>query len=215
VRKVELVGEASPGREDRPSERSPDDGVHPTWRFARYLSAYRGNLSRGEAARRSGLPEALWERVEGTDPSETVPDLLPAAIVAAMCVTVGADVATGLQLAGHRPDLYPYLVERPPVYTPLTGSSQAPTGPYIATPHVVAEVLAVESEDAHRRMAVVYRQLALSNWQMANRILENRPDEREEYWVGYAAAIRAIAEQQAWAADQEELHTGSAVLTTE
>jgi len=123
-----------------------------------------------------------------------------------MCVTVGADVATGLHLAGHRPELYRHLTERPPVYTPLSNSTHDLPGPYIATPHVVSEVLAVDSDEAHRRMALVYRQLAQGNWHMANRVMENPPDERTEYWSGYATAIRAIAEQQARAADQEEIH---------
>lgn len=195
---------AGPGPES--SATSGEEAVHPTWRFARYLYAYRGNLTRREASRRSGLPEALWERVELSEPSDVSTDLLPAAIVASMCVAVGADVATGLQLAGHRPDLYRHLTERPPVYTPLGNSTQGVAGPYIATPHVVSEALAVESREAHGRMTLVYRQLAQANWQMANRVMEDPPDERSEYWAGYAAAIRTIAEQQAWAADQEDLH---------
>lgn len=204
---MKLVSDGRAGRGHESSATSAEESAHPTWRFARYLSAYRGNLTRREASRRSGLPEVLWERVESSEPSDVSDDLLPAAIVATMCVAVGADVATGLHLAGHRPDLYSHLTERPPVYTPLSNSTQGLAGPCIATPHVVSEALAVESHEAHRRMTLVYRQLAQANWQMANRVMENPPDERAEYWSGYAAAIRAIAEQQAWAADQEELHS--------
>lgn len=178
-----------------------------TWRFARYLAAYRGNLTRSEAARRSGLPEVLWERVEGALPSEDEPPghVLPAAIVAAMCVSVGADVGTGLMLAGHRPDAYLPLIERPAVFNPLTRSADPVIGPYIATPHVVSEALAASSLEVHERLASVYRQLAHSNSQVANQIVESPPDARAEYWSGYAAAVRAVAEQQAWAADQEEV----------
>lgn len=180
-----------------------------TWRFARYLAAYRGNLTRSEAARRSGLPEVLWERVEGALPSEDEPPghVLPAAIVAAMCVSVGADVSTGLTLAGHRPDTYLSLLERPAVFNPLTRGVIALFGPYIATPHVVSEALATaSSHEVHERLASVYRHLAQSNAQVADQIVESPPDARSsEYWSGYADAVRAVAEQQAWAADQEEV----------
>ena len=177
----------------------------PTWRFARYLAAYRGNLTRSEAARRSGLPEVLWERVEGTQQSEPHGLVLPAAIVAAMCVSVGADVGTGLMLAGHRQDIYLPLIERPAVFHPLTQGADPVIGPYIATPHIVSEALAAGgSPELHQRLASVYRQLARSNSQVANQIDESPPDARSEYWSGYAAAMRAVAEQQAWAADQEE-----------
>ena len=213
----EAHSEKAQGEDDEscfaPGEAEQPDDPHPNWRFARYLAAYRRNLTRSEASRRSGIPESLWQQVEGTEASDPVSDLVPAAIVAAMCVTVGADVETGLQLAGHRPDLYRHLMARPPVYTPLTQSPDSFTGPYIATPHILTEVLEIDAEDVHRRIAAVYRQLAQSNWQMASRIVESHPDERREYWTGYAAAVRAIAEQQAWSADLEEGHTNDRLET--
>ena len=178
--------------------------MHPTWKFARYLAAYRGHLTRSEAARRSGLPEVLWERVEGINPSGPEPDLLPAAIVAAICASVGADVRTGLALAGHDPDSHSHLIERPAVFTPLTSSAHPIAGPYIATPHVVVEALTGGPAEIHRRLAAVYRELARSNSQIANEISQSPPDARTEFWSGYVAAMRAVAEQQAWAADQEE-----------
>jgi hypothetical protein len=178
--------------------------MHPTRKFARYLAAYRGHLTRSEAARRSGLPEVLWERVEGIDPSGPEPDLLPAAIVAAMCAGVGADVGTGLALAGQDPDSHSHLIERPAVFTPLTSSAHPIAGPYIATPHVVSEALTGSPTETHLRLASVYRQLARSNSQIANEISQNPPDARADFWSGYVAAMRAVAEQQAWAADQEE-----------
>lgn len=181
--------------------------AHPTWRLGRYLAAYRGNLTRGEAARRSGLPEVLWEKVEGALPVAPDGHILPAAIVAAMCVSIGADVSTGLTLAGHRPDTYLSLLERPAVFNPLTRGVIALFGPYIATPHVVSEALATaSSHEVHERLASVYRHLAQSNAQVADQIVESPPDARSsEYWSGYADAVRAVAEQQAWAADQEEV----------
>ena len=174
---------------------------HPTWRLARYLMAYRGNLTRQEAARRAGLPEVLWERVETAAPSETAADLVPAAIVASMCAAVRADVATGLNLAGHQPGSYPHLIERPPVFSSLARGTQAVAGPYIATPHVVTAAMDNDSVSASAHMAAVYRQLAESNQQVADLIGENPPDARSEYWSGYAAAIRAVADQQALAAE--------------
>lgn len=174
---------------------------HPTWRFARYVIAYRGNLSRQEAARRAGLPEVMWEKIETTPPTGPAAPLVPAAIVASMCAAVRADVATGLQLAGHPPDSYPHLVERPPVFSSLARQTQAIAGPYIATPHVVEAAMDSDPGAVFERMAAVYRELAESNRQVADLIGESPPDTRVEYWSGYAAAIRAIAEQQALAAE--------------
>jgi hypothetical protein len=177
------------------------DAAHPTWGFARYLVAYRGNLTRQEAARRAGLPEVLWRRIETTPRSGAATELVPAAIVAAMCAAVRADVATGLKLAGHQPGSYPHLIERPPVFSSLARQTQAVAGPYIATPHVVTAALDSDSVSASAHMAAVYRELAESNRQVAELIGENPPDARSEYWSGYAAAIRAVAEQQALAAE--------------
>jgi hypothetical protein len=120
-----------------------------------------------------------------------------------MCVTVGADVGTGLALAGHRPEMHPHLVERPPSFAPPTRSTYALTGPHIATPHIVSEAIAGDPADLHARLAALFGELARSNWEVANRLTETPPDELVEYWAGYAAAIRAVAEQLAWIADQE------------
>jgi len=171
---------------------------HPNWKFARYLVAYRGNLTPQEAARRAGLPDVLWKRIEATPPTEPAAELVPAAIVASMCAAVRADVATGLTLAGHQPGSYPHLIERPPVFSSLARRTQAIAGPYIATPDVVTAALAGEAASEH--MAAVYRELAESNRQVADLLGEHPPDARAEYWSGYAAAIRAVAEQQALAA---------------
>ena len=173
---------------------------NPTWRFARYLVAYRGNLTRQEASRRAGLPEVLWARIESTPPSGGTPNLVPAAIVASMCSAVHADIATGLTLAGHQPDSYQHLIERPPVFSTFAHRTQAVDGPYIATPHVIRAALGGDSLTASEHMAAVYREIAESNRQVADLIRENPPDKRSEYWSGYAAAIRAVAEQQALAA---------------
>lgn len=187
-----------------PNDPSDASDVHPTWTLARYLAAYRGHLTRREAARRAGLPEVLWENVETTHPSgpgSRPADLLPAAIVAAMCASVRADVATGLKLAGHNSASYPHLIEQPPVFSRLANRTQAVTGPYIATPHVVAAALAGGPNAAPANMAAVYLRLAESNHQVADQISANPPDGEVEYWAGYAAAIRIVAEQQTSAAE--------------
>ena len=173
---------------------------HPTWRFARYLVAYRGSLTRKEASRRAGLPEVLWARIENTPPSEAAPNLVPAAIVASMCSAVHADIATGLTLAGHQLDSYQHLIERPPIFSALAHRTEAIAGPYIASPHVIRAALGGDSVSASEHMAAVYREIAESNRQVADLIGQNPPDARSEYWSGYAAAIRAVAEQQALAA---------------
>jgi hypothetical protein len=126
---------------------------------------------------------------------------VPAAIVAAMCAAIGADVGTGLQLAGHEPAAHPQLVASPPIFSVLARRPAPFIGPYIATPHVVAAALADVSTPGRGRMSGVYRALAESNEQVAERLSRQPPDARAEYWAGYAAAIRAVAEQQAVAAD--------------
>jgi hypothetical protein len=185
-----------------------DDAVDPALarpsELGRYLAAYRGNLTRQEAARRAGLPEVLWDKVETMRPSErrvSPSELLPAAIVAAMCAAVGADVTTGLKLAGHQPKTYAHLIERPPVFSPLASRVDAVSGPYIATPHVVEAALAADGRVARANMTAVYRSLAESNNEVADQITSHPPDPRAEYWSGYAAAIRVVAEQHARAAE--------------
>ena len=118
-----------------------------------------------------------------------------------MCAAVRADVATGLRLAGHQPESYGHLIEQLPGLSPLASRVNAVSGPYIATPHVVAAALAGDAGDAPASMAAVYRQLAESNGQVADQISAQPPDSRAEYWSGYAAAIRIVAEQQARAAE--------------
>jgi hypothetical protein len=166
--------------------------------LGRYLAAYRGNLSRQEAARRAGLPDVLWESVENSAAS-TSRDI-PAAIVAAMCAAIGADVATGLELAGFPPQAYPHLTERPPVFSSLARNTETFRGPYIATPHVVTAALADTSVPESDRMSRVYELLAESNRQVADQIAQDPPDGRVEYWAGYAMAMRTVAQQQANAA---------------
>lgn len=183
----------------------------PALTLGSYISSHRGDLPREQAARRSGLPESLWQEVEAESGADSLAEVLPAAIVAAMCVAVGADVRAGLELAGHKADMYTLLVDMQSTTTPLTRCSAEPAAPYIATPHVVSEALVVESADTRRRMAAIYRLVAESNWKVADKIVETPPDDRGEFWLGYAAAIRAVAEQQALAADGEDLARRRAV----
>jgi hypothetical protein len=173
-------------------------------RLGKFLSAYRGHLSRAEAARRAGLSEARWAAIErgdlGTAQRAGHP-AISAQTVAAMCVAVGADVATGLKLAGHDPREYDYLLSAPPRLMHLRGAMS----PCIAIYRAIADAAATPGVDPRPTIAAIYREVAAENRHLADRLLESPPDRRSEYWQGYAAALRAIADEQSEMADTETL----------
>lgn len=158
--------------------------------FGRFLAAYRGGLGRSEAARRSGLPESRWEEVESI---ASVAIGVPPQTVAAMCTAVGADIATGLRLAGYDPGDYEYLLAAPPGLTHLS-----PTlAPRIANYRAIGDVLDSPTQDPRAPIGEIYRQAAATNQQLAHDLTQEPPDGgRSEFWEGYAAALRALAEEQ-------------------
>lgn len=171
--------------------------------LGRYLRAYRGNLTREEAARRSGLSEARWEQVEtGSLSSDRGLGPLQARTVAAMCAAVGADVSRGLRLAGYDPDDVKYLLESPPGHMPVATS----LSPRIAFHRTIADIAAAPPSETAKLIASVYRDVAAENRHLAERIANSPPDERTEYWAGYVAALRAIADEQLRIADLELPH---------
>lgn len=94
------------------SDKSPD-----TWPLGTFMREQRGKMSIREAARRADISESRWRQVEagyqrmagGID----VPVHPRAETVAAMCRAISADVVRGLELAGHNPDQYRWLVDEP------------------------------------------------------------------------------------------------------
>jgi hypothetical protein len=171
-----------------------------TWdarRLGRFLSAYRWRLSVAEAARRAGVPVARWQEIEEGNlaPSE-VPAVSPYT-VAAMCVAIGADIATGLELAGHDPRRYAYLLQNPPQQMRQRGT----LSPRIAIYRDIIEAAAVPAVDPRPAIASTYREVAAENRLLADHLMESPPDERVEYWRGYADALRAIAGEQVRMAD--------------
>lgn len=173
-------------------------------RLGKFLSAYRGHLSRAEAARRAGLSEARWADIErgdvGTERRDEDP-AVSAQTVAVMCVAVGADVATGLKLAGHHPRDYDYLLSAPPRLMHLRGA----LSPCIAIYRAIADAAAAPGIDPRPTIAAIYREVAAKNRRLADRLLESPPDRRAEYWRGYADALRAIADEQSEMADTETM----------
>ena len=173
-------------------------------RLGKFLAAYRGHLSRVEAARRAGLSEARWADIEhgavGTEWSAGGP-AVSAQTVAAMCVAVGADVATGLKLAGHDPRDYDYLLSAPPRLMHLRGA----LSPCIAIYRAIADAATAPGIDPRPTIAAIYREVASKNRRLADRLLESPPDRRAEYWRGYADALRAIADEQSEMADTETM----------
>lgn len=86
-----------------------------TWPLGKYLVAARGKMSIREAARRANISESRWRQVEAGFQRMAggieVPVHPKAETVAAMCRAISADVRKGLQLAGHDPDHYAWLLE--------------------------------------------------------------------------------------------------------
>lgn len=167
-----------------------------------FVAAYRGHLSRAEAARRSGVPEERWAEIE-TGSGRALPDAegpsLSPHTVAAMCAAVGADIATGLKLAGHDPRRYEYLLSYPPRMMRL----RRPLSPCIAVYRAIVDAVDAPDRDPRPAIASLYREVAEENYRLAERISQAPPDGRVEYWEGYASALRAIADEQSQIAETE------------
>lgn len=86
-----------------------------TWPLGEYLREQRGKMSIREAARRADISESRWRQVEAGYQRMAggieVPVHPRAETVAAMCQAISADVIRGLELAGHNPDQYQWLLE--------------------------------------------------------------------------------------------------------
>jgi hypothetical protein len=176
-----------------------------TWdarRLGRFLAAYRGHLSVAEAARRAGVSETRWNAIEAGSPATRshAPEVSPHT-VAAMCVAVGADIATGLKLAGHDSRDYDYLLHRPPQFMHLRG----PLSPCIAVYRAIMDAAAVPGVDPRPVIVSMYQEVAAENRLLADRLMKSPPDGRVEYWRGYADALRAIAEEQSRMAETEPM----------
>lgn len=86
-----------------------------TWPLGTYLRTQRGKMSIREAARRADISESRWRQIEAgfqrMSGGIEVPVHPRAETLAAMCRAISADVARGLELAGHNPDQYAWLLE--------------------------------------------------------------------------------------------------------
>lgn len=85
------------------------------WPLGEYLREQRGKMSIREAARRADISESRWRQVEAGYQRMAggieVPVHPRADTVASMCRAISADVTRGLELAGHNPDQYAWLLE--------------------------------------------------------------------------------------------------------
>jgi transcriptional regulator with XRE-family HTH domain len=171
-------------------------------RLGRLLAAYRGNISKAEAARRAGISEARWEDIESghAEARSHSPAVSPHTI-AAMCVAVGVDIAIGLKLAGHDPNQYDYLLKCPPLLMHL----RRPLSPGIAVYRAIIDAASVPDIDPRERISSIYRDVAAENQQLAERLRHSPPDERAEYWRGYADALSAVADEQQRIADMDAI----------
>ena len=171
--------------------------THPQTRLGRFLAAYRAHLSPAEAARRAGVPEARWVEIESGSTVTTEPKgglrTVPPQTVAAMCAAVGANIATGLKLAGHDPHEYTYLVDTPPKLMHLRPSMT----PCIAIHRAIVDATGASPRvDPRPQIAAIYRAVAATNQALAERLANEPPDGRTDYWRGYADALQAIADEQ-------------------
>jgi hypothetical protein len=86
-----------------------------TWPLGEYLRDQRGKMAIREAARRADISESRWRQVEAGYQQMAgdirVPVHPRAETVAAMCRAIAADIRRGLELAGHNPDQYLWLLE--------------------------------------------------------------------------------------------------------
>lgn len=85
------------------------------WPLGEYLRTARGKMSIREAARRADISESRWRQVEAGVQKVAggieVPVHPRAETVIAMCRAISADPARGLELAGHDPAHYPWMLE--------------------------------------------------------------------------------------------------------
>lgn len=85
-----------------------------SWPLGVYLRDQRGKMSIREAARRADISESRWRQVEAGFQRMAggieVPVHPRAETVVAMCKAISADPRRGLELAGHNPDQYEWLL---------------------------------------------------------------------------------------------------------
>jgi len=102
-----------------------------------------------EAARRADISESRWRQVEAGYQQMAgdirVPVHPRAETVAAMCRAIAADVRRGLELAGHNPDQYAWLLE--PGSDQLTVEDRAEW--FIGLPREEREQVLAELQRAH------------------------------------------------------------------
>lgn len=86
-----------------------------SWPLGEYLRTARGKMSIREAARRADISESRWRQVEAGHQRVAggieVPVHPRAETVIAMCSAISADPTRGLELAGHDPAHYPWMLE--------------------------------------------------------------------------------------------------------
>ena len=99
-------------RRQTPKKTAPPGG---TWPLGEYLREQRGRMSIREAARRADISESRWRQVEAGVQKMAggieVPVHPRAETIVAMCRAISADARRGLELAGHNPDHYSWMLE--------------------------------------------------------------------------------------------------------
>lgn len=125
-----------------------------TWPLGEYVRNQRGKMAIREAARRANISESRWRQIElgaqriGTDINGdpiTVAIHVRAETVAAMCRAIDADPRRGLELAGHNPDQYAWMLEEPTEH--LAGADR--TEWFASLPREDREAVLAELQQVH------------------------------------------------------------------
>lgn len=119
------------------------------WPLGDYLREQRGRMAIREAARRADISESRWRQVEAGVQKMAggveVPVHPRAETVAAMCRAISADPRKGLELAGHNPDQYVWLLE--PAVDQLTDTDRGNW--FAALPREDREAVLAELQRVH------------------------------------------------------------------
>lgn len=95
--------------------RRPKKAGSGTWPLGDYLREQRGRMAIREAARRADISESRWRQVEAGVQKMAggieVPVHPRPETVIAMCRAISADPRQGLELAGHNPEQYAWMLE--------------------------------------------------------------------------------------------------------
>lgn len=119
-----------------------------SWPLGEYLREQRGRMSIREAARRADISESRWRQVEAGHQQMAggiqVPVHPRAETVVAMARAISADPRHSLELAGHNPEQYAWLLE-----PPVPGVGEESREWFTSLPRAEREAVLAELQKLH------------------------------------------------------------------